>query len=117
MNGIPLAPGESVVCGLAAANRDPRVLDAPDELQLDRGAASHLAFGGGMHHCLGAPLARLEGQVVFEHLARRFPHAQLGVDDPPYRDHFVLRGLASLPLSLGDPRQDGAVVGDRIRTP
>ena len=100
VNGISLRKGEGVVCGLAAANRDPRHIDDPDELRLARGAPSHLAFGAGMHHCLGAPLARLEGQVVFQRLAARFPNAELVVDQPTYRDNFVLRGLASLPVSL-----------------
>jgi cytochrome P450 len=100
VNGLPLAPGEGVVCVLAAANRDPRYVVAPDELRLGRGTPTHVAFSSGMHHCLGAPLARLEGQVVFERLTQRFPSMVLADDDPPYRDHFVLRGLASLPVSL-----------------
>ena len=100
VNGLPLAPGEGVVCALAAANRDPRYVDAPDELRLGRGAPTHVAFSSGMHHCLGAPLARLEGQVVFERLTQRFPSMVLADDDPPYRDHFILRGLAALPVSL-----------------
>ena len=99
--GLHLAPGEGVVCGLAAANRDPRYVDAPEELRLARGAPTHASFSSGMHHCLGAPLARLEGQVVFARLAQRFPELVLADDEPPYRDHFVLRGLAALPVSLG----------------
>ena len=99
--GIPLEPGEGVVCGLAAANRDPRWIERPDELILARGAGDHLSFSHGMHHCLGAPLARLEGQVVFGRLSQRFPHMELSDSDPPYRDHFVLRGLASLPIRWG----------------
>lgn len=100
LNGLHLDPGERVMCGLAAANRDPRHVENPDSLRLDRGAATHVSFGNGMHHCLGAPLARLEGQVVFERLTQRFPQLALTDDDPPYRDHFVLRGLAALPVSL-----------------
>ena len=100
LNGITLRKGEAVICGLAAANRDPRYVADPDDLRLARGAPTHVSFSQGMHHCLGAPLARLEGQVTFEALTRRFPGLQLATDDPPYRDHFVLRGLASLPLSL-----------------
>ena len=104
LNGIPLRKGEGVVCGLAAANRDPRHVEAPEELRLARGVPSHLAFGNGMHHCLGAALARLEGQVVFEHLARRFPGIELADERPPYRNHFVLRGLDSLTVGLGADR-------------
>jgi cytochrome P450 len=98
INGIPLAKGEGVVCGLAAANRDPRYVDDPERLGLSRGAPTHLSFGNGMHHCLGAPLARLEGQVVFRALATRCASLELVEPDPPYRDHFILRGLESLPV-------------------
>ena len=99
LNGIPLRKGEAVLCGLAAGNRDPRFVNDPDGLQLDRGSPQHLAFSNGMHYCLGAPLARMEGQIAFDALARRFPDLELAGDNPPYRDHFVLRGLASLPVA------------------
>lgn len=104
LGGIELDRGEGVVCGLAAANRDPRYVEDPAKLRLDRGAPTHVAFGSGMHHCLGAPLARLEGQVFFERLACRFPGAELVDVEPEYRGHFVLRGLASLPVALGADR-------------
>jgi len=100
LRGIPLAKGESVVCALAAANRDPRVFDDPDVLRLDRHAHGHLAFSGGMHYCLGAPLARLEGQVTFAALAARFPELALATDQVTYRDHFILRGLTALPVTV-----------------
>ena len=101
VNGwLTLQHGESVVCGLAAANRDPRYVDEPESVQLARGRNSHLSFSNGMHYCLGAPLARLEGQVAFASMATRFPSMTLLDDTPPYRDHFVLRGLASLPIAL-----------------
>ena len=100
VNGIPLSKGDSVVCGLAAANRDRRHVDDPDQLRLERGAPSHVSFSNGMHHCLGAPLARLEGQIAFSAMANRFPRIELVDDSPPYRDHFVLRGLTSLQLSV-----------------
>lgn len=109
VNGLHLDKGEGVVCGLAAANRDPRLVDGPDVLRLARGTTAHVAFGNGMHHCLGAPLARLEGQILFDRLARRFPAAELVVEQPPYRDHFVLRGLASLPLALGRDQEPPAL--------
>ena len=88
------------MCGLAAANRDPAFVDDPDTLLLARGGPGHVAFGHGIHHCLGAPLARLEGQVAFQRLTQRFPGLALATDEPPYRDHFVLRGLASLPVDV-----------------
>lgn len=101
VNGVRLRKGEGVICGLAAANRDPRHVDVPDELKLERGTPSHLAFGAGMHHCIGAPLARLEGQVVFQRLAARFPDIELVDQRPTYRANFVLRGLSSLRVALG----------------
>jgi cytochrome P450 len=100
VNGIPLSKGESVICGLAAANRDPRYIDAPDELRLERGKPTHLSFSNGMHYCLGAPLARLEGQISFAAMAARFASMELVDERPPYRDHFVLRGLAALPVAV-----------------
>jgi cytochrome P450 len=98
LHGIPLAKGESVVCGLAAGNRDPRAFDDPDTVDLARADNHHLAFSGGMHYCLGAPLARLEGQVTFTALAERYPDLRLATEDVTYRDHFILRGLTALPV-------------------
>lgn len=100
VNGLQLSKGESIVCGLAAANRDPRYVEDPETVRLERGKVTHLSFSNGMHYCLGAPLARLEGQLAFTAMATRFPDMTLLDDTPPYRDHFVLRGLASLPVSL-----------------
>lgn len=100
LNGIPIAKGHTVVCSLAGANRDPRFVDDPESLRIDREPAMHVSFSNGMHHCLGAPLARLEGQVAFAALAQRFPDLSLVTDRPPYRDHFILRGLSSLPVQL-----------------
>ena len=99
VNGLQLEKGEGVVLVLAAANRDPRYCDEPDRLLLARGQATHVAFGNGIHFCLGAPLARLEGQEVFRALARRFPKMDL-TGELRYREHFVLRGLDDLPLRL-----------------
>lgn len=99
LHGIPLATGESVVCGLAAGNRDPRAFADPAVLDIQRADNHHLAFSGGMHFCLGAPLARLEGQVTFTALASRFPDLRLATDEVSYRDHFILRGLTALPVT------------------
>lgn len=100
VNGLPLRRGEGVMCVLAGANRDPRYVGEPDRLDVRRGMPTHVSFSNGMHHCLGAPLARLEGQEVFATLARRFPAIELDTDQLSYRDHFVLRGLAGLPVAL-----------------
>lgn len=99
LHGIPLSAGESVVCGLAAGNRDPRAFDDPDVVDLARQDNHHLAFSGGMHFCLGAPLARLEGQVTFTALAERYPDLRQATDEVAYRDHFILRGLTALPVT------------------
>ena len=102
LNGwLELSKAESVVCGLAAANRDPAFVEDPESLRLERGKPTMLSFSNGMHYCLGAPLARLEGQIAFTAMATRFPNLALVTDEPPYRDHFVLRGLESLPVDLG----------------
>jgi cytochrome P450 len=88
---------------LGAANRDPeRWGPTADELDLGReGAAGHVSFGSGIHHCLGAALARVEGRAALAALARRFPGMRL-VDEPPaWNGRIVLRGLDRLPVTLG----------------
>lgn len=92
--------GEQVVTHLAAANRDPARFDEPARLDITRPENHHLTFSGGIHYCLGAALARLEGQVALASIARRFPDIELETTDPQYRDHFVLRGLRELRLAL-----------------
>ncbi|MGL4649909.1 MAG: cytochrome P450, partial [Caldilineaceae bacterium] len=98
--GVPMTVGQEVVAILAAANRDPVRFTDPARLNLQRDATGHLAFGSGIHYCVGAPLARLEGQVIFETLARRLPRLQLSGEPPVYRPTFTLRGLQSLPLRV-----------------
>ena len=89
--------GQSVMCILGAANRDPAHFADPDRLDLGREDARHVAFGMGPHYCLGAPLARLEGSIVFSTLLRRFPNLHLAPGrTPEYRDNFNLRGLTAL---------------------
>ena len=98
VNGFPLKQRENIVVLLGAANRDPDVFDRPDELDVGRGDRSHLSFGRGIHHCLGAPLARLEGRIVLEMLLERFSQISLHDERPRFRNSIVLRGLESLPL-------------------
>lgn len=87
---------------LGAANRDPAAFAEPNVLDITRKPNPHLAFGGGIHYCLGAPLARLEAQIAFVTLLQRFPHLTLLDDDPPYRDNYLLRGVKRLPVGRGD---------------
>ncbi|MDY7104367.1 MAG: cytochrome P450 [Actinomycetota bacterium] len=96
-----IPPGDQVIVVLGAANRDPQRFAQPDRLWLDRpDSAHHLAFGGGMHHCLGAALARMEGEVAITTLIRRFPNLALA-GEPTLRPTFTLRGLEHLPVTLG----------------
>ena len=74
-------PGNSLVLlSLPSANHDPRFIDAPDTLDIRRGVPGHLAFGHGVHHCLGVPLARMEMRIAFPALLRRFPGLELAED-------------------------------------
>ena len=96
--------GDQVIILLGAANRDPDVFDEPDRLDIRRSNANrHLSFGGGIHHCLGAALARVEGAIAVTTLLQRFP--DLSPAGPaPIRDTFNLRGRTHLPVHLGSPR-------------
>jgi cytochrome P450 len=89
-----------VILLVGAANRDPRQFPHPDRLDLTRGDKSHVGFGRGIHHCLGAPLARLEAQVAFPRLLERFPELRLADPTPAFKDHIVLRGLRRLPVTV-----------------
>ena len=91
---------EQVTVLLGCANRDPRHFNDPNTFRIDRGDPTHVSFGGGIHHCLGAPLARLEVEVGLERLAARLPELQLA-EDPVRPPRFVLRGFNSLELTLG----------------
>ena len=99
--GQVIPAGELVLCALPAANRDPSHLKDPETLDVTRGAMGHLAFGHGVHHCLGAPLARMEMRVAFPALLRRFPRLALGVpfDEVPFRAFHFIYGLHSLPVT------------------
>ena len=89
------------MCSLPSANRDEAVTDDPDVLDLTRKPAPHVAFGHGVHHCLGAPLARLEMRVAFPALLRRFPALRLAVpfEEIQFRSLSVIHGLQSLPVT------------------
>jgi cytochrome P450 len=98
--GVKVAKGESVLCLLGAANRDDAVYRDPDRFDIERPNIRPLSFGGGIHFCLGAQLARIEAEIAIATLLRRFP--DLALDDPEHpewRSTFVLRGLKRLPAS------------------
>ena len=98
VNGFAVRRRDNIVVLLGAANRDPDVFENPDRLDVGRNDRSHLSFGRGIHHCLGAPLARLEGRIVLETLLERFPEIRLLGERPRFRNSIVLRGLQSLPV-------------------
>jgi cytochrome P450 len=98
IGGHPVATGELVVSSLAAANRDPAVVEHGDDLDITRPPAPHLAFGHGIHHCLGAPLARIEMRVAFPALLQRFPSLRLA-GEPDFRHRTLIYGLHRLPLA------------------
>jgi len=98
--GREVLPGQEVSVMLAAANRDPEVFPEPDRLDLGRGDNRHLALGYGAHFCLGAALARLEGQIALGCAAARFPSMKLVDETPRWRPGIVLRGLEALPIRL-----------------
>jgi cytochrome P450 len=97
--GVALEKGDHVVMMLAAANRDPERFPDPDRLDVGRRDSQPLSFGWGIHHCLGAPLARLEAQMVFARLRERFTGLELLDPDPPRVVSF-LRGLRSLQVRV-----------------
>jgi cytochrome P450 len=102
LRGQTIEAGSFVLTALGAANRDPEHWgDTADELDLGRaGAAQHVSFGSGVHHCLGAALARVEGQAAFGALVRRFDDLQLVEDEQAWNGRIVLRGLDALPLAF-----------------
>lgn len=99
VGGRSVSRFQPVIALLGAANRDPAAFAEPGRLDLGRQPNQHFAFGRGIHFCLGAPLARLEGQIALGSLVRRFPGVRLA-GEPRWRDQVVLRGLESLPVGV-----------------
>ncbi len=96
--GRRLTKGQSIVLLIGSANRDPDVFSHPERLDVSRSEASNISFGRGIHHCLGAPLARIEGRIAFEAMLERFAELRLLTPQPPFKDNIVLRGLQALPV-------------------
>ncbi|MEM9038232.1 MAG: cytochrome P450 [Actinomycetota bacterium] len=98
--GQPIAVGDEIAMLFGSAQRDPRRFDDPDRFDVGRGESSHIGFGGGIHFCVGAPLARQELSRSVEGITARFPELSL-VAEPTYHPTFVIRGLTELRLSTG----------------
>jgi cytochrome P450 len=98
--GQQIRKGWTVLCMLGAANRDPKQFKEPDQLDLKRLNNQHLAFSAGLHFCIGAQLARLEGQVALLNLVQRFPQMKLAGPRPEWASTFGFRGLKSLPVII-----------------
>jgi cytochrome P450 len=102
IGGVEIPAHEWVVCVTSSANHDPARFSSPDRLDIGRDTSGHLAFGHGIHYCLGAPLARLEGEIAFGALLDRFPSMSLAV--PPsslrWRQSSLIHGLEELPVRL-----------------
>jgi cytochrome P450 len=102
IGGVMLEPGTLLFVVLAAANRDPAQFRNPDVFDIARDPNPHLSFGEGIHHCLGAPLARLEGRVVFNAALKKFPQLRLADPDtaPTYKGSYFFRGLKELRMGI-----------------
>jgi cytochrome P450 len=100
MEGKRLGKGQLVNMVLGAANRDPAQFSEPDRFDVTRDEGRHVGLGLGIHFCLGAPLARLEGQIAFTTLLRRFPQLRLATDTLEWQEHPTFRGLKSLPVAF-----------------
>ena len=98
--GQRLRRGDFVLQILASANHDPAVFPEPERFDITRQPNRHLAFGHGIHFCLGAPLARIEAPVVIGTVLRRFPHLRLTGDAPQWQEHGLLRSLRTMPVAF-----------------
>lgn len=105
LGGKVIRKGQAVIAVMAAGNRDPERFPDPDRLDLGRTDNRHLAFGWASHFCFGAPLARIEGQLVFEALMRRTSNLALEPGPLVWRDNLGLRGLMSLPVTFAEVQQ------------
>ncbi|WP_232327398.1 cytochrome P450 [Herbidospora yilanensis] len=98
IGGVPIAKGDAVVVSLPAANRDPALTENPDAFDVTRRDLAHVAFGYGAHHCIGAPLARMEMRIAFPALFDRFPGLR-EAGEPVFRSFNVVYGLSSFPVA------------------
>ena len=100
VGGVRFSPGEVLLLGLGAANRDPEHFTDPDVLDIGRQPNRHLGFGHGIHFCLGAALARIEAQIAFQTTLRRMPELRLEGTEPEWQPSLFIRGLKALPVAF-----------------
>ncbi|MEU4118472.1 cytochrome P450 [Kitasatospora sp. NPDC028055] len=100
--------GARVLIALGSASRDPEQFPDPDRFDINRPPRAHLAFGHGIHHCLGTPLARLEGAVAIRALLERFPDLSLEIEHPTWRPSMMGRGMSVLPLAFSPLTRAGS---------
>jgi cytochrome P450 len=98
--GVTINKGEFMLLLLASANRDPEIFKDPESFDVGRQENPHVGFGFGIHHCLGASLARIEAQIAFPRLFAKAKHIELATDKLQYRENIMLRGLETLPVRL-----------------
>jgi cytochrome P450 len=99
IDGIAIRRGEELALQFAAANRDPAAFARPDEIVLDRSPNPYLSFGAGIHYCLGAPLAKVEFDILFRRMITDLPTMEL-VREPHWKPRFILRGLDALAVRI-----------------
>ncbi|WP_369384598.1 cytochrome P450 [Halalkalibacter hemicellulosilyticus] len=100
--GQQVKKGDHVLVSLASADHDPTKFDNPSNLDITREKSPHLAFGKGIHYCLGAPLAKLEGEIALQVLLEEYPNLSLATDlsHLQWRESFIIRGLKNFPIKL-----------------
>jgi cytochrome P450 len=99
LSGKRIPAGALLVCSLPGANRDPAFISEPDRFDISRGDLGHLAFGHGVHHCLGAPLARMEMRIAFPALFERFPGLRETEEPAEFRSFHIVYGLTTFPVT------------------
>ncbi|MCA9913529.1 MAG: cytochrome P450, partial [Anaerolineae bacterium] len=100
VNGVTIPEGDVILPSLLAANRDPAVFENPDTFDITRDPNPHVAFGNGIHFCLGAPLARMEGQIAINSLLQRYPDIRLNtpVEKLEWNASLMIHGMKALPV-------------------
>ena len=98
LHGKSLKAGQRVFVMINAANHDPRIFDKPEQFDITRSPNLHLTFNYGPHFCMGAPLARLEGQIAIAEVLNRLPNLALASERYEYMDTMIMRGVREMPV-------------------